>query len=107
MPMSNAIPDPTTLTRLLGRGVIAVETEREMGMERVVALRLEPDLRFELPAGNALRSAGEILEIRALLEGLPRRVAEALRRRLGPGDPAAAEDAMEALLRAALADPDG
>ena len=77
-----------------------------MGMERVVALHLEPNVRFELPAGNALRSAGEVLEVRALLEGLPRRVAEALRRQLGPGDPAAAEAAMEELLLAAWADPD-
>lgn len=104
--MPHPVNDPHLLTALLGRNVVAVEEEEALGMTRVVALELEGGLRFALPAGNALRSAGELAEIRALLWGLPRQVAEALRRQIGPGDPVAAVTIIEASVTTAMADPD-
>lgn len=104
--MTAPITDPDLLTRLLGRRVLTVEEEFAMGMQRVVALGLDNGVHFPLPAGNALRSAGEIAEIRALLSGLSRQVAAAIRRQLGPGDPTAAADTIDARIMTALADPD-
>lgn len=104
--MSTPIRDPHLLTKLLRRTVVAVEEESRMGMRRVVALHFENGVRFPLPAGNALRSAGETAEIRALLSGLSRQVAAVIRRRVGPGDPGAAADIIDATLMTALADPD-
>lgn len=104
--MSPPIRDPGLLTSLLGRGVLAVEEESAMGMRRVVALHFDDGVRFALPTGNALRSAGEVAEIRALLCGLSRRVAAALRRQVGPGDPGEAAERIDDCIMAALADPD-
>lgn len=104
--MSTPLRDPLVLTQLLQRKVVAVEEESAMGMRRVVALQFEDGVRFPLPAGNALRSAGETAEIRALLSGLSRQVAAAVRRQVGPGDPVLAADHIEATVMAALADPD-
>ncbi|MCC5888571.1 MAG: hypothetical protein JJT88_19210 [Gammaproteobacteria bacterium] len=98
--------DPDLLTILLGRRVLAVEEETAMGMQRVVALGLENGVHFPLPAGNALRSAGEIAEVRALLSGLSRQLATVIRRQVGPGDPTLAADIIDAKITAALADPD-
>lgn len=104
--MSIPIRDPQLLTELLQRRVLEVEEEAAMGMRRVVALHLEGEVRFPLPVGNALRSAGETAEIRALLCGLSRQVAAAIRLKVGPGDPSAAMDIIDATLMTALADPD-
>lgn len=104
--MSTPLKDPVLLTKLLGRRVVTVEEESAMGMRRVVALHFDDGIRFPLPAGNALRSAGETAEIRALLSGLSREVAAAIRRQVGPGGPTLAADLIEATVIAALADPD-
>jgi len=104
--MSTPIRDPILLTKLLQHTVVVVEEESAMGMRRVVALHFEDGIRFPLPAGNALRSAGETAEIRALLSGLSRQVAAAIRHQVGPGDPALAADIIDARIMAALADPD-
>lgn len=104
--MSTPLRDPDLLTQLLRRRVVAVEEESAMGMHRVVALQFEGGVRFPLPAGNALRSAGETAEVLALLSGLSRQVAAAVRRQLGPGDPMLAAAEIEAAVMAALADPD-
>ncbi|MEE4361167.1 MAG: hypothetical protein V2I63_06540 [Pseudomonadales bacterium] len=74
------------------------------GLERVVAVRFADGARFPLPPGNALRSAGDIAEIRALLEGWPRSVAAALKTRIGHDDPCSAGVAIDAAL-AALGEP--
>lgn len=104
--MTSPVTDPDLLTRLLGRRVLSVEGESAMGMQRVVALGMDNGVRFALPAGNALRSAGEIAEVRALLSGLSRQAAAAIRRQVGPGDPQLAWERIEAVLALALADPD-
>ena len=116
--MSTPLRDPELLTLLLGRPVIAVEQETAMGMQRVLALHFaggsvggaeggaESVLRFPLPTGNALKTAGEVAEIRALLSGLSRQVAAAIRRRVGTGEPTAAADSIDATVMAALTDPD-
>ncbi len=108
--MYSPVRDPDLLTTMLGRRVLRMEEESAMGMQRVVALWLdgggEHGMRFPMPTGNALRSAGEIAEIRALLSGLSRQVAAAIRRQVGPGDPALATDVIDVTIMAALADPD-
>lgn len=104
--MTSPLTDTELLTTLLGRRVLSVEEESAMGMRRVVALGFENGVHFPLPAGNALRSAGEVAEIRALIEGLSRQLAAVIRRQVGPGDPIMAADLIDAQIMAALADPD-
>ncbi|TVS18648.1 MAG: hypothetical protein EA417_02610 [Gammaproteobacteria bacterium] len=104
--MKAPIRDPDLLTQLLGRVVIAVDSETEMGMTRILGLELADGVRFPLPAGNALRSAGEIAEIRALFAGLSRQAAAIVRNQVGPGDAPAAAAHIEAAVNAALMDPD-
>ncbi len=104
--MKAPIRDPDLLTQLLGRVVIAVDSETEMGMTRIVGLELAGGVRFPLPAGNALRSAGEIAEVRALFAGLSRQAAAIVRNQLGPGDALAEAASIEAAVAAALDDPD-
>ena len=106
-------PDAECLARLLERDVEAVEVERPpgpaagLGLERALAICFTDGMRFPLPPGNRLRSAGEILEVRALLAGLPRELAATARRALGGGDPWEQRDTIAAMLHEALMDPDG
>lgn len=104
--MNAPIDDPHLLTHLLGRTVTAVESETEMGLTRVVGLEFDGGVRFTLPAGNALRTAGDVAEVRALLNGLSRQAAEAIKRQVGAGAPQSEQARIEATLAAALADPD-
>ncbi len=104
--MNEPIDDPDLLTHLLGRSVTAVECATEMGLTRVVGLEFEGGVHFALPAGNAMRTTGDVAEVRALLCGLSRQAAEALKRQLGPGDPKAQQERIEVAIAAALADPD-
>jgi hypothetical protein len=101
--------DRDVLGDLLRRPVTRLETETApmAGLERVVALELDGGTRFPLPAGNPLRSAGDVAEVRALLDGWPREVARRLRLHLGAGDPVAREAEIEAALVALAEDPDG
>lgn len=101
-------PDAETLSTLLARTVLRLETEAApmAGLIRVVALELEGGTRFPLPPGNALRSAGEVAEVRALLEGWPREHAAALRQRVGAGDPWTRRGDVEAALATFSEDPD-
>lgn len=104
--MTAPIRDPQRLSTLLGRPIEAVHCEEAMGMVRVVALEFAGGMQFPTPPGNALRSAGDLIEIRALLSGISRPVAEALKRRIGNADPETALADAEWLIMEALADPD-
>jgi hypothetical protein len=75
------------------------------GLERIAALCLEGDVRFPVPAGNRLRTGGDLAEIRALLEGWPRRSAARLKAHLGPVEPAMAAARIDAILTAWAREP--
>lgn len=77
-----------------------------MGMSRVVEIEFENGMCFTTPAGNALRSAGDIIEIRALLAGVSRDLADALKRRVGRSDLEATVAEAEWLIMEALAEPE-
>jgi hypothetical protein len=76
------------------------------GLVRVTALCFADGVRFAVPAGNRLRTAGDLAEIRALLAGWPRASAHRLKQHFGPAAPAAAADAIEATLDAWARDPE-
>lgn len=93
---------------LVGREVAAVEQEESAmaGLSRVTALRFADGARFPVPAGNRLRTAGDLAEIRALLAGWPRSAATRLKQHIGSAPPAPALRSIEAVLDAWARDPD-
>lgn len=100
--------DTAALGRALGRAVARVEAEQApmADLVRIRALIFEDGGRFPVPKGNRLRAAGEIAEIRALLAGWPKDLAQRVRARIGPGDPLARLAEIETLLDAIALDPD-
>lgn len=93
---------------LVGRAVSAVEEEQSAvaGLSRVTALCFEDGVRFPVPAGNRLRTAGDLAEIRALLAGWPRAAATRLKQHLGPTEPGPALGTIETILEAWAQDPE-
>lgn len=100
------ITDRQALGRFLERPVSAVHCEHAMGMTRVVAIEFENGVQFPVPAGNALRTAGDIIEVRALLAGVSRELAEALKRQVGDRDPEQSLADAEWLIMETLAEPE-
>ena len=89
------------LVPLLGREVARVELERapQIDAVRAVAIHFPGGSCLPVPPGNRLRSAGDVVEVRALLEGFSRRVAARARAGLGDARPdqALVESALAAL----------
>lgn len=92
------------LRRPLAR--LGIERAPMAGLVRIEALHFADGLVFPVPAGNRLHSAGEIAQVRALLLGWPRSLAQQIRARIGPGDPLARRAEVDAALDAMTLDPE-